>query len=261
MLRKISIICTLAIGLSACKIGSLDDPIIIANVDREFEIELWELLSKEDRKLVFRVNSLEEENCLNSTVSTNAFFGQRSIQISIDDIITPSDCIEGRAPAKTEIDASLVKAGIYNLTIDLKKTIVNEGQLIANNNSYEVSMFSSKGIQIPHNTLLSVPNDIMWGFIHYNTPDQLEAAQNFVTELEKNNEVINIKDGYYGYFTQDDGQLSVLDQPNTRTLPFLFTQKMTPQSIQAFVGKLQANFKEELSIQILNSVGEVWQSK
>ena len=258
MIKKCSIFLVLITGLVSCKLGSLDDPIIIANIEEEFEIELWEILQKEERKLVFIIHSIEEENCQNSTITAHSLISPRSIKLSIDEIITPSDCIEGNAPATAIVDAPGVVTGIYNLIIDLKKTIINEGQLIANEESYSLSTFTTKGIHLPNKSLLRVPNQTLWGFVHYPSVHEQAIAEEFVNELLVDNTINEPREGYYGYYTYRNSQLSIDEQPGENVIPFILHQNISSEAVQSLVDQYRSDSTGQLEIKVLNSEGEIF---
>ena len=93
----------LVLGFESCNVSSLDDPIVIADLEDEFVLDLWENLGPAERSLVFRITSVATEECSNYSIESPHYISGNKINVSIKDIIAPSACEPGIAPAGSEV--------------------------------------------------------------------------------------------------------------------------------------------------------------
>ncbi len=249
---------SLLTALNSCKLGLNDEPIVIADIEKEFQIEMREEFSPANRAFNFKITSIQEEDCLNATIATNTIVQGQSISLSIDRIVSPEVCIEGKAPASALVDVSKVKDGFYNLTIDLKNTIFNNGQLVADEESYKMTLLSSKGIQINNKTLLRIPDRTLWGFIHYADQEDQFIADQFYEQLNNQETPLQLKSGYYGHFTVDQNDLTIPDQPEDQLLTFALRQNTPSEKLKVLINQYREDFGDRIQISILNTEGIVF---
>lgn len=200
---RLFVIMAALFAAGSCQLEELPDPIIIPNnIKKEFYIDLQEYLHPTNRQLRFIVKTIESQDCENSTVATDYITTGREINLSINDILPPNDCIEGSAPAKTEVFAGPLSSGSYSLEIALRNLVVNNGRLSVNAESYTVNMETQEGITLLHNSLLKVPTDAFWGYVVCKE-SEWEALQSKLDDQLAGLAVPAddiYRDGYYGHF-------------------------------------------------------------
>ena len=154
------ILIVVIIVASNCQLNSLEEPIIIADIQEEFKIEMQEVLTSGVRPLQFKVSSIEEEDCLNFTITTPVNKIGNKIGISIQEIIQPNDCQVGVGPAIGHANLGLMTGGIFDLTVDLKNTVFNDGQLILSDDIFQLKLFSQTGLKLPYTELIKLPDHL-----------------------------------------------------------------------------------------------------
>ena len=246
----------LLLGVNSCGVSSLDDPIVIADLENEFVIDLWETLSPGQRNLTFRIRSVATESCSNYSIDSPHYINGNKINISIKDIVAPTACEPGIAPAGTVVDLGQVAPGIYGLRVDLKSTVVNEGQLLVNDNSYSAQLFTENGIQFDHARLLRVPDQALWGYIDYSASNDSAVAQEFIAEIKTIATDFPLTEGYYGHFAIEGGALSVNGQPEGESvLPLLLEKNADDREFEALVEEFRDLHEAELEIVLLDADG------
>ena len=80
---------------SGCNLSSLEDTVVVPDVDDEFYLDLWEVLSPEGRFLEFRLRTIANEPCLNTSINYTFQQTNRELSISINEILREEGCEEG----------------------------------------------------------------------------------------------------------------------------------------------------------------------
>ena len=203
--------------LSSCQLNRLEEPILIAEVDKEFEIDILEGLSLGLRPLHFKINSLDQEECLNYGIETDYYKSGNKISLSIKDILQPDDCLVGNSPAQTDLNLGFLTPGIYDLSIDLKNTVFSDGQLVLTDNRYTIKTFSQNGISFINKELIKLPDNLVWGYLNYQSETDLPKVNQFLDDLSNSiGDPTLALNGNYGYFKTDNvGSVSIKAQPES----------------------------------------------
>jgi hypothetical protein len=215
----------LAIGvLAGCKVPH-DDKETIVKVTPEFAIDLFEKLG-EPREFQFKVATLEQLECTNYFISTNAALSFNRVTLNVIDLLAPNDCIAGLAPATGMAEVGALPLGYFNLDIHLKNAIENDGTLKVFQDSIVVDLDSQDGLEMAHEVLLRIPEHAIWGYTAYNNKDAgAGVANSFLSDLANMAETGEWAKGYYGYFRLDENNDLILSPPPNHTYfqTFLFT--------------------------------------
>ena len=259
-LKRINWFCLgLLLFASACELESLDDPVVVTDVEDEFYVDMWEELNANQRNLFFNIRTIENETCLNTTIATVFSKLGNELTLELNGIETPEDCLEGEAPALGSENAGQLSAGPYKIAINLQNTIFNSGQLDINQSRYLLNLETENGIKILRSVLLRVPENLLWGYIAYKQESQTSIAESFMTDLRTLTREISLPIGYYGYFTinQNAPQIQVSDSPNSEYLiPFFYSYDAEmEESIQNIVTEFRAN-NPDPEIALFNYKGE-----
>lgn len=263
MMRKSTLIyCAVAfllISFFGCKVEELEDVVVVADVENEFFLDFWEDLSLDGRSLEFRIQTIREENCRNTLIDYRLHKSNSNIAISLRDIRQPATCDPGPAPAKIGIDVGSLKAGFYTFSIDLKNTVFNEGQLTTLNDRYLIRLETENGVQLVRKELFRVPDETIWGYVHYQSPDDEYGALQFINQVRELGSSIPFKQGYYGHFTVGNSGLidTVHGQPEEgQVKPFLLSYRGGKQQLQNLIDQFRADYGAEITFRLYNSLGE-----
>jgi hypothetical protein len=252
----------------SCKLEELPKPIIIPNnIKKEFYIDLQEYLHPTNRQLRFMIKTIESQDCQNSSVATDYVVAGRNITLSINDIVPPADCVEGTAPAKTDVYAGELANGSYNLEIALRNLVVNNGRLTVSGESYTINMETQEGITLLHNSLLKIPNDAFWGYVVCDESEwealQQELDHKLTGLATPANDIY--RDGFYGHFelnsNTSSGRSVFLVNPPSADFHFPILYQLAAGVDESRLRTLIEEFKDahpDISMQGRNAEGRIF---
>jgi hypothetical protein len=264
-MNRFGILSLLALGLllswSGCRIGSLDDPIIVADVEKEFYIDLWEELRPEGRNFVLVIKTIKEQECLNYHIDYDIERQGLHVRLSINEIIEPEDCNPGQAVATEKAVAGLLAPRNYDISIDLKNTAFNDGRLTVSGDRYQLDLETEKGIILVREELLRIPDNTIWGYAAYQQTDDEGKADSFLSDLGEIADKPSYLNGYYGYFTLvQNGQTVYLNNPpqTERIKPFIFHYDGPASNMLSLLEEYRNAYGDALNLKVFNTKGEEW---
>lgn len=250
------------IGLTGCKLESIDDPIILPFVDQEFSFDMWENLNTPTGSpLEVRMYTNEVGECLNTIILSNYERNQLELKLTLFDILEPENCDPGQSPAKGMEAINDIEFGLYELNIELQGIVANHGELTSTSLSYKVNMDEENGIQWIHNELLRVPNATLWGYFTYADAAGQAKAEDFISDLMTIGSEHNVQDGYYGHFELSDtgNQLKIYDMPDGENVrPFLLRYYGERSVLDQRVSELRSNAPDGLILVLRDQQGNEW---
>lgn len=233
--RPIAYSVVIAVLFWTCNLDAEKDPIIVPEIDKEFNIDLWEALYPTGRELHLQVSTIKNEDCLNAAIAFEHNRIGANIFVSLNEIVTPNDCDPGMAPAKADINFGSLSAATYNLSLGLKNTIINDGRLQVSYDKYAITMQTEEGLQFLHHELRRVPSSAIWGYVAYAQSADVSAANAIVDAIGNVAYDADYPPGYYGYFTiiNNTNNLIIKGAPAQGfSKPFLFDYTGNPQQLK-----------------------------
>lgn len=199
--------------LAACNPSGVEDPIIIADVEKEFIIYPREVLNPSTTKeLEWVIVSKNTEPCQNYEIKARLEKNTTDLSLYIDEITNPADCIGGETIPSLILNSGKINQTTYNFNITLKKTIENTGHLKKTDNRYSIQIGSENGIDLQHKELITIPNDALWGYMGWSEGLQTTQLTRTLTRLKDFWTPLNLASGFYGHF------LIMPGAPNNPTL-------------------------------------------
>ena len=202
----------------------------------------------------FKTSSIEQYDCQNYELDANAYRFNSFIQFTIRDLIQPSECETGMAPAKNTSSIGFLPNGDYNVQISLKNTISNQGKLQVTADAFTLKMESLDGIELASTELKRIPAKSIWGYVGYQNKDEVgNQPELFIQDLKNSSLTINLPQGEYGYFKiENNGQL-ILNPPPKFTFfqTFLFKYDKNLQELESLLEAYRmgpANGKMEIKV-------------
>ncbi len=196
-----------------CKIAEKDKDIVV-QVDPEFQLGMFEELSQvRDFNLTFQ--TIEDQSCINNSIGFTSSRNGRNISLHINEIVEAENCLDGQAPIAGDASYDFLPIGVYNLELVLKNTITSTGILTVSNEKYELDIEEGFGFQTMQATLMRVPASTVWGYVAYSDNQYSSDADNFLSELNDQTELLELSKGEYGYFKiGDNKKLSLNKAPD-----------------------------------------------
>jgi hypothetical protein len=189
----------LLISFQSCLLDDKEKDVITEVLD-EFKIEMIESLGNE-RHLNFEFESIEMQPCLNSSIDRTVIVNSEKVSILVDGIVPASDCNPGSAPATAKGNAGVLANRRYDFDVTLRGTVFNEGDLIVDDEKYEIRMVSTDGIVIENSVLYKIPENSIWGYVAYDDETLVgEKPAEFLEELLALVQPHALANKYYGHF-------------------------------------------------------------
>jgi hypothetical protein len=263
MLKNILLFAVFAGLLSthfSCKVTNDEDASV--NIDPVFDLMMIEDLQN-NRELSFWVRSIELQNCENSTIGHNLETTTTNINITLNDIISPPDCIMGNQVAETEIKLGFLPlARVFNTEFDIKNTVKNNGQLTINPDAYLLELESMDGFGSVTEKLYKISDNLIWGYIAYNDDEVVgDIPTNFQTDLDNHTNVKSLQTGYYGHFSIAENERLNLPQPLgfEKVITFYYNYFGDDQVLIDLIENYRsANNEEDISFKIFTAEGNVF---
>lgn len=245
--------------LLSCRSNILEDPVIVANVETEFYIDMWETLEVDRRTFSFSVETIEEENCLNHIIDTEIEQTNESISLLLKGVLEPEDCQAGNAPAITSVDLGVLPDGLYDLNISIQDALSSTGHLLVNEAIYRIILGSEDGFSLLNKNLLRVPDRAIWGYVVYNGEQYENIALDFLDKLGALVSPIDLTDGNYGYFTKSNTSpiLNITDHPDTINIKsFVYSLDTEVVLLETLIANYRENYPDQIEIKLTNWLGQ-----
>jgi hypothetical protein len=239
--------------------NELDDPGTLSDVQPTFRLDMFEELGGNEPSFFLQIATIEEKECLNYSIDYSFSQATRILDLSLNDIQAPADCLPGSAPAQEAISVGQLENGIYTLYVQLKNTVNNEGQLIVSDNAFELYFNNPSGVLPVRERLFRIPERTVWGWVGSELEGQDSLAQQFLQDLASISPTASDWDtGFYGYFSiKPDGSVSLRDVPTLETYWPVVQRYSNSSEIHALVDDYRQYFPN-LVIELRDDRGEVY---
>jgi hypothetical protein len=257
LMNRFFLLLACLIGINACNISSLNDPVLIPEVEDEFYLDMWENLTPEGRYLEWRLRTIDNASCEEAYLDYTYDRGGRAIDLAINAIINPVDCTPGEQPLEVGIDAGRLVNDTYDLSFSLRESVTNSGQLDVTEQLYEINFEDPSGFVLLRNKLYRIPDQVIWGYVHANTPELKAAAAAFNNDLSQITDPVVLENGYYGHFTILNRNISLNNDftPIGATI-FYYQLNGDDDRLSNLIEENRSNYSEGLTIKVYNTLGE-----
>ncbi len=248
--------------LAACSVDEDENPKVVADIEDDYLIVLWEDLGLPARSLQFRVETVDEQPCLNTFIDYAYRRSTSALNLSLNGILEPhpSECNENPSTIQQTIDLGFLSEGVYDMQINLKNAVVNNGLLTVRNDRYQLDMYTDDGFHLQQTEMWRVPENTFWGYVAYRNTDASSLATAFLDEMAEAAATLSLKAGYYGHFdVQDDKSLVLADVPPNKYInTFAYAFDDNQHAIEALLEEYRTLYGEQLELKIYTDTGEVW---
>ena len=237
-----------------------DNATIVENVEPEFSLELIEKLDAPFKPIQIRVATLKKQNC-KAVIHNTAFRNGRTILFNINDWTTDEPCTEQLTIRDTLIPIDVLTPGSYDLQVRIAKNLFSNGTLTVMPDRYLFECEKPLGFVIDRQEMLRVPDNLVWGYVSFTSSFYTDNATELIDELKSINQEANILSGNYGHFIMKNRNtvelpLTSSNLPVCRT--FVFNKVASAEEIAAWVSKAHHRYLGNISLQVFNSAGKVW---
>jgi len=246
--------------LQGCSLDELEAPLIVSEIPQEFSVTLRELPGPEPRNLQLWLQTIDLQDCEEVGIRYDFWPTPGRFRLDISGLAKPAQCLPANKPALEKIDMGVLANGDYQIGINLRNTITNQGRLTRSNASYTLLMETEQGISVPYRQLLRIPSQTIWGYVAYTSPMMVSVASAFISELSGLAPNAALSPGNYGYFwiPSGNGQADIRESPDDmaqRTFVQRFAGNM--DDLQALVQAYRTAHGNMLEIKVFAISGEV----
>ena len=248
----------LLLGLIGC--SDLGDP--ITPIESRIFIDPWENLEATQRVFILKCRTEKIYNCFNFTIINRVDLTRESMTISFLGVHKPQICLTALGPARATLDLGSLSAGVYPMEIAMNGR-TSGFQLEVSNESYAISGSGNYLVSFDHRDLRRVPEKTIWGLVGYHSSGSVALVQSFLDSLRlAGAEPIQLRPGYYGYFTLDSGG-SIEPPLNHGYLyvhPYVYHYSGSSSVLRDIVKTIGETIGDHLSIRLYTSQGEEFYS-
>ncbi|MCG8327048.1 MAG: hypothetical protein MI974_05145 [Chitinophagales bacterium] len=240
----------------ACNLSSLDDPIVVTDLENEFYLDLWEHLEPEGRFLEWRLRTIENAECEDASIDYFYRNSGGTIGLNINAIINPADCTPSEQPLSVYFAGGQLNNDVYPISIGVRDAVVNEGSLIVSDDSYRLSFSSLTGVVLLKRVLRRIPDPVIWGYIHTQHDSLQVAADEFMNNLETKTLPVSLKEGNYGYFSVDNEAVIIkhIHVPEGATM-FAYEYIQDDDVLEGMITSLKEEHPNGIEVRIFNTKG------
>ena len=113
----------LLLVMQACNTDKTESPVLDTEIEKEYELDLWENLSNQTRIFQIRANTIKTQDCLNYFIESSINRTGNNIEINLGKPQIPSVCERGIGTAKSSLDLGTISNGVYPFTIKLGQIV------------------------------------------------------------------------------------------------------------------------------------------
>lgn len=243
----------------SCKIDKDNLPAVV-DIPVAFRVQFMERFQPGPLPLELRLSSLEVMECTNYAVDYELDQGARRIHLTIKDLVLPEPCDSGFGVATSTLNLGPLENGEYELIINLKDVIQNEGLLVIRPESYTSQMETKDGLFISPNPLFRVPDNSIWGGIFPKADSLYLLAESFMADLQALAQPIHMPAGTYTPFTVNPDFTVTLTEPKAPGQGSTFVYRYTGDRSELInlVEYYRAAGDEGLPILLFDSEGYVF---
>ncbi len=223
-------------AIQGCNIDEVPNPNNIVQIPSTFEVKFHEEIGHLTRSLILDLSTLRYYECTNYSILTEKEYVDGVLEISLKDVLPPETCISGNAQAHDTISLGYLIEGDHPIRFRVKSVIENDGVLHVQADRYTLEMESEDGLEIKRYELMRLPENLVWGYISYESP-LTDVANNFINELSSITTPAQLLDGDYAWFSWSQGELvedaSVTDPSGSDYLTKVFVRESKPEDEEA----------------------------
>ncbi len=195
----------------------------IISIPAEFAISAREALGPSPRQYEIAIFGLKKQPCIGASLEHSWAIDMQGGHLNIQGYHLPFPCSGPDQQVITRIPLSWSTPGDYPVSINLNNSFFNPGNLLISHSDLTLKMFSLHGITVDPRPVQQLPEDLLWGYLTSDNPDQIVAIEDFLSQWPGESSLH--LSGSYGHFSiSTSGELAlapVASHSLTHQVPFL----------------------------------------
>lgn len=228
----------------------------------EVNLQITEELPAGSGHVHFNFMTVEEYECLNFPIRYTSQSDEQSIDIDLTDIEKTNVCLTPKGPAFANVDLGNYYGGSYPVNIRVSG-VDNAGTLKVDEDMMIIGFTNPQMLNLVYDTLLRIPEDIIWGLVGYYYPGDTEKVNAFLDSLQQiGAQPRTLPYGEYGYFQTDTAGRLIAPEglPYNLTKTFVFDYALPMEPVQDVIDHYASLYYNDLYIYLYNSQGEIYLS-
>lgn len=256
MFKSIIYILALFCVLQSCSVFEEPEEFAFVNVGTDYIIELSQTLETGSNALLFNIQSIQLNNCIESHIDVKSNIISNEIQLVLGNIISPEPCI--RIPNQLESSAKFdLDTRNYSINISLQDVIQNFGTVAVSNESFTIELETENGIIVGQQKINIIPDGYVWGSIgilNLQNHADLKRIQAHIQSVTQKHE---LDDGNYSFFEVKNENVIVPKHGDRIAAKeeFLFKETTDFELLKNALSLFAEQFPDA-KIQVMNSTGD-----
>lgn len=253
------LILLVALGINSCK---KSDTALTSTFNENLKIKMSETVDSTKRTLFLNCFTEKIYECSNYGIQSTFVLTNDKITINFIQIVVPSICLTSLGPASTVIKLDGLANKIYEIELNFGATKIS-GQLNVSANSFKATLPTQTKVQFVNPDLGRVPNNTIYGTIHYHVASTITTVQKFIDSLQFYGATSTLyPQGDYGNFQiESNGQIKqVQDAGYYFTRYYIFTYSNNSGQLKSLVRRFGVNYPDSLLVSLNSTKGETFYS-
>lgn len=235
---------------------------VSSTFDENLKIRMSEKVDSTKRILILNCYTEKIFDCSNYGIKSSFVVTNDKITINFTELIIPNICLTSLGPATTIINLETLTNKIYELELNIGSSKIS-GQLDVTTGSFKATLPVQSKIQFINPDLKRVPQNTIYGTVHYHSTATSSLVQKFIDTLQILGAVqTTYSPGDYGNFQiEANGQIKQTQDVGyyfTRYYIFNYTNNST--QLKDLVKRFGVNYGSLLLVTLNTTRGETFYS-
>ena len=257
MKRHFIFILLIFFGLHSCKKTETT-----STFNENLKIKMSEIVDSTKRTLLLNCFTEKIYECSNYSIQSTYVLTNDKLTINFIQIVSPSICLTSLGPASTLIKLEGLTNKVYEIELNFGATKIT-GQLNVLAGSFQATLPTQPKVQFVNPDLGRVPNNTIYGTVHYHTASTTTTVQKFIDSLQfYGATTATYPQGDYGQFQiESNGQIKQnQDLGYYFTRYYIFNYSGTSGQLKSLVRRFGINYPDSLIITLNTTKGETFYS-
>ena len=259
MKQNFLLILLVALGLNSCK---KSDTSSTSAFDDNIKIKMSETVDSVKRTLFLNCFTEKIYGCSNYGIQSTFVLTDNKITINFIQVIVPSICLTSLGPASTIIKLDGLPNKTYEIELNFGATKIS-GQLNVSASSFKATLPTQTKVQFVNPELGRVPNNTIYGTVHYHVTSTTTTVQKFIDSLQFYGAASTLyPQGDYGNFQiESTGQIKQVQDPGYYfTRYYIYNYSSNSAQLKSLVRRFGINYPDSLLITLYTTKGETFYS-
>ena len=245
------------LGLNSCKKTDTS-----FTFNETLKIKMYETVDSTKKTLFFKCFTDKIFECSNYIIQSTYTLSNDKITINFIQIEKPNICLTSLGPASALIKLEGLTNKLYEVDLNFGTTKIT-GQLNISASSFKATLPTQTKVQFVNPDLGRIPNNTIYGTVHYHTAATTSTVQKFIDSLQFYGATSTLypQGDYVNFQIESNGQIKqVQDLGYYFTRYYIFNYSNNSGQINSLVKRFGINYPNDLLINLNTAKGETFNS-